>query len=83
VATISITTSADQDAAVKAEADKYNTSSGETLTAVQYAKQRIDQFLNGLVQKYQADMRTTKAQAYLAASDTDKAAVDSILAKYQ
>jgi hypothetical protein len=83
MATFSITTSADQDAAAKYACDEYNAAAKDTLTPVQYAKQRIDQWLNGLVERWQTETRTTKAEAYQKATPSDQAAVDAILAKYQ
>ena len=82
MATLSITTTTDQDAAVKYACDKYNTSAKDTLTTAQYARQRIDQFLNGLVEQWRRDTRVSKAEAYQRATVEDQAAIDTILAKY-
>jgi hypothetical protein len=84
VATFSVTTTAEQDAAAKYEADRYNATSGAVpLTTLQYAKVRIDQLFNGMVDRWRESTRVTKAEAYAKATPEDQAAVDLILAKYQ
>lgn len=84
MASFTITTTADQDAAIKFATDQYNADTGQPpLTPAQYAKVRFDHLLNSLVERWKTLTQTSKAQAYAKASASDQAQVDAILAKYQ
>ncbi len=93
MATFSVTTTTDQDAAVQYAVTKYNATSNATpLTALQYAKLLITHLFEGITARYQEDTRTSKAEAYQkiqtkadagdAVAITDKTTIDTILTKY-
>lgn len=84
MASIAITTTPEQDAAIQYATSQYNATSGApAVTPVQYAKQRIDQLFASIVERWKAETKVSKAEAYGRASATDQATVDAILAKYQ
>lgn len=83
MATFQVTTSAQQDRAVQYLADRYNADNGTQLTALQFAKLRIDQLLNGLVQRALEETRVDRGDLYNRASDADQASIDAILSKYR
>lgn len=87
MATISIITTPEQDAAAQryvAEMNAaHNTPGYVPLTPVQWAKSLILDQLAMLIARYADQDRLTKAQLYAKATDTDKATIDAILVKYQ
>jgi hypothetical protein len=84
LATFSVTTTADQDAAVKRIVDAQNAQQpNNPLTPLQYVRDLLAHWLDARVAEMKSDDQLTKAQLYAKATDTDKATIDSILAKYQ
>jgi hypothetical protein len=87
MATITITTTAAQDAAASRYVSEYNaarTVPGYVpVTVLQWAKAWLTDKLDQLVAQYAEKDRLTKAQLYALASDADKATIDGVLAKYQ
>lgn len=87
MATITITTTAAQDAAATRYVQEINASRNVPgyvpVTVLQWAKAWLTDKLDQLVAQYAERDRITKAEAYAKATDADKAAVDLILAKYQ
>jgi hypothetical protein len=87
MATITVTTTAAQDAAATRYVNELNASRnapGYTpVTTLQWAKAWLLDKLDQLVAQYAEADRITKAEAYAKATDADKAAVDAILVKYQ
>lgn len=86
MATISITTSAEQDAAAVRYVAEVNASNGPgvaPLTPAQWARSLVLDQLDLLVAKYADRDRLTKAALYQRASTEDRAAIDAILVKYQ
>lgn len=83
MATISVTTTATQDAAVKRYVNDLNaTALGTPLTPVTWFLQWVNDNLNVIVAQYATTDMETKATLYQKASDADKATIDTILAKY-
>lgn len=83
MATLSLTTTAAQDAAAQRETAAYNrgAAADAQMTVTAYTKLRIQTLLNEWVDRYATSDRMTKAEQYAKASDADKAAIDVILAK--
>jgi hypothetical protein len=84
MATVTLTTTADQDAAVQYYADQYNArmSPPVPLTPRDFAMMRIQELLDGLVARATDERRINKGTLYNRATSADQATIDAILQKY-
>jgi hypothetical protein len=83
MATFSITTEPRHDDATQALTARHNAMTGESLTPLEYARLRILELFDRWADRYEEDMRTTKATLYQRATPEDQASIDAILDKYR
>ena len=83
MATVTITTTPTQDAALKRAADTYNATNPSQLTTLQFAIMLVNNMLDAIVARYGESDTLNRVALYQKASDTDKATIDAILSKYQ
>jgi hypothetical protein len=85
MATLTITTTAEQDSAVQWLTDRYNNQNHPPTPVLpkDFALKNIMEMINGWVARVAGEKQLTKGELYQKATPTDQATIDTILAKYQ